>query len=109
LGGLDDLFKPYFESAPRPAQNFIPPINPPQYPVVPPDYELELSRNGNGFILRLPGTTGNADTIRIMPPTAQYPDGYWVQYNSVGQRINVSTGKPARDNGEGHIPLPPKQ
>jgi RHS repeat-associated protein len=108
-GRSEDLSLPFLESDPRPPKNFLPPIHAPQYPVVPDHYELELSDKRNGFVLRPPGTSGDANTIRIMPPTPQYPDGYWILRNSRNQPVNISTGNPARDKSEWHVPLPPKQ
>ncbi|MBX9244988.1 hypothetical protein ICW40_09215 [Actinotalea ferrariae] len=77
--------------APKPAQTFMPPTNPPQLPPtsVPPGYEL-----------------------RVMRPTEQYPNGYWRLKSDEGHYIDPSTGRQPgtgtkpQFNSRTHVPLP---
>jgi hypothetical protein len=79
-------------TAPKASPQFEPPTNPAQ-PV--------------------PRTLPDGHSVRVMPPTPQYPSGYWVQTNANGQPVDPSTGKPPANvtrpqaRARTHIPLPP--
>lgn len=79
------------KGSPKPTPNFIKPTNLPSMP--PPDISLP------------PGWR-----IRRMPPTSQYPDGYWKMEKPMKdgswQPIDPSTMKPG-NRQQTHVPFPP--
>ncbi|MHB8662784.1 MAG: RHS repeat-associated core domain-containing protein [Acidimicrobiales bacterium] len=72
---------------------------------VPADAVAEPASPGPGWVFRSPGSQGNANTVRVMEPTAQYPNGYIRTYNASGQPLNAA-GQPG-SKAETHFELPP--
>lgn len=56
-------------------------------------WTARIADNGKDVVFQRPGAQEDADMIRIMEPTAQYPNGYMRIYNSYGQPVDVM-GKP---------------
>ena len=63
---------------------------------------MQEQRNEQGYILREPGTTGDANTIRISEPDARNPNGSLKYYNAEGQPLNPETGQ-SGTRGETHV------
>ena len=72
---------------------FRPPEYPPDLPPIPAGWTERVADNSRGVIYQRPGAVGNADSIRIMGPTASYPRGYLRYYNRHGQPLDVN-GRP---------------
>ncbi len=70
---------------------------------IPPNYVAQPANNGQGWVFRAPGTTGNADIVRVAEANAQNPTGYVRYYNSAGQPLNWA-GNTGPDS-ETHLPL----
>jgi hypothetical protein len=60
--------------------------------------------NGKGWVWQEPGSPGNANSLRVMDPTPQYPNGYTRFYNGEGngQPLGLD-GKPGPRSAT-HIP-----
>ncbi|WP_072804095.1 WXG100 family type VII secretion target [Rhodococcoides yunnanense] len=72
---------------------------------VPAGWTSTPAKNGRGEVWQKPGSTGNNDSMRIMDPSARYPNGYVRFYNEHGQPIDLN-GKPGPQSST-HIPIEP--
>lgn len=68
-------------------------------------WQGRVADSGKGWVFQRPGASGNADMLRVMDPTPQYPNGYVRFYNEHGQPIGLN-GKPG-PNSVTHIPRGP--
>ncbi|WP_193750616.1 RHS repeat-associated core domain-containing protein [Curtobacterium citreum] len=106
---LDDL-------APAPPVNILPSSNrtfvaTPDGTIfdIPGGWNVGPARSGKGLVAQDPVTAANplahenADMVRIMDPTEQYPNGYSRYSNSHGQWLDPNTGKPGSKPAS-HIP-----
>ena len=70
---------------------------------IPQGWTSRVADNGQGMVYQKPGSTGNANMIRVMEPTTLYPQGYVRYYNQHGQPLDIN-GKPG-DRAATHIAL----
>jgi RHS repeat-associated protein len=75
---------------------------------IPDDYVSGSSRTQGGTIYRPPGNspTDLSNAIRVMPPNAQYPDGYVIEYDAHGNPM-APDGTVPKTRGDYHQPLAP--
>ncbi len=85
-------------------KNFKKPTNQLQTPNIPSGWKSSPAKSGKGTIYTNPNNPN--ETIRVMDPTPNYPNGYWVKTNTNGDTIDISTGKKGAYPGNIHIPLP---
>ena len=74
--------------------------------MMPPGYTSSPCEGG-GTVYRAPASIGDVNTIQVFRPTAQYPNGYWRQFDSKGSPIDPSTGKYGIGPQNHLVPLPP--
>jgi RHS repeat-associated protein len=74
---------------------------------IPPGYIAEPARNGQGWVFRAPGTTGDANIVRVAESNSRNPTGYVRYYDSQGRALNAE-GEPGPDS-ETHLPLRPDE
>jgi hypothetical protein len=69
---------------------------------IPETWSSTVASNQSGMVYQQPGSSGNANMIRVGDPNANNPGGYVRYYNSGGQPLTVN-GVPGPD-AETHIP-----
>lgn len=57
---------------------------------VPDNFVARVADNGQGLVYQEAGAVDNANMVRIMDPTARYPQGYMVYYNSNNQALDAA-------------------
>lgn len=74
-------------------------------PGVKPGWTTRVADNNKGQVWQQPGSTGNANSVRVMEATERYPNGYVRFYNEHGQPVGLN-GKPG-PRPDTHIPRAP--
>ncbi|MGD0442223.1 MAG: RHS repeat-associated core domain-containing protein [Acidimicrobiales bacterium] len=77
---------------------------------IPSDYIARPADNGKGWVFSPSGAQDDESVIRVMEPTARYPDGYVRTYNSQGYPTDAQgnqIGSKGVGQDETHFPLPP--
>lgn len=77
---------------PPPPRQFVTTPRGTTFPI-PGGWQSRPADNGKGIVFQRPGATGNRDSIRIMEPTPDYPNGYYRYYDHSNQPLDVN-GKP---------------
>ncbi|HSX44454.1 MAG TPA: RHS repeat-associated core domain-containing protein [Candidatus Saccharimonadales bacterium] len=70
---------------------------------IPSNYVATRADNNSGWVFRPPGSSGNANIIRVGEPDGANPTGYIRVYNSNGQPV-TSEGLPG-PNADTHLPI----
>ena len=68
-----------------------------------PGSTVSVSNNNAGLRIQAPNSQGGANTIRIMDPTKNYPNGYIRNQNSGGQYTDVNGNVVPKNDPRGHI------
>ncbi|MEM7347239.1 MAG: hypothetical protein AAF485_23620, partial [Chloroflexota bacterium] len=73
--------------------------------VAPDGWAQRGADNNRGTVWQAPDADGNANMVRVMDPTEQYPNGYVRFHNEHGQPIDLN-GRPGAP-ADTHIPIDP--
>jgi hypothetical protein len=65
---------------------------------------LNAAKKDRVWIIREPGSSGRANTIRVNFGTKAYPDGSAAVYDQYGHPLDYKTGKVPNTKGDWHIP-----
>jgi len=57
---------------------------------IPKGFTARVADDGKGIVFQKPGSSGNANMVRIMDPKSGYPDGYIVYYERGGQPLDAA-------------------
>jgi hypothetical protein len=71
---------------------------------IPEGWEGRISNNGKGVVFQRPGSSGNANSIRISDPDSKNPNGSLRYYDSGGRPLDIN-GNRSMDPAATHIDL----